>query len=201
VIVDHAWLLVLNELPRRVAGLGPLAALVARDAIFLYPLLLLWLWARPAGDPRGPRLIALEARRRRREVLLLAVAAAALALLVNLAVSHAVVRPRPYVTYHLSVLIPSHERQSSFPSDHTAIASGIATVLLLGGEAGWGLLGLLGAVLIGLARIVAGVHYPSDVLGGLIVGLLSGTAALWVRRPLRPALAAVIEAARYLHLA
>jgi undecaprenyl-diphosphatase len=199
--VDHTWLILLNGLPAHVHGLGRVSALVAKDGIFLYPLLLLWLWWRRSGDPARNRLLASEARTRRREVLLLAVAAAVLALIVNQVVSHAVVRPRPYVTYHLTVLIPAHERLSSFPSDHTAVAGAIAMTLLLGGEAGWGWAALVGAVVIGVARVVAGVHYPSDILGGLAVGLFSGIVVLWIRAPLRPALDAVIQVARFLRLA
>jgi len=34
-------------------------------------------------------------------------------------------------------------------------------------------------LLIGIARIAAGLHYPSDVLGGALIGILSGTLAYW----------------------
>ncbi|WP_305092469.1 phosphatase PAP2 family protein [Prescottella sp. R16] len=62
----------------------------------------------------------------------------------------------------------------SFPSNHTVIAVGIATVIVLASEKvlsalqRWLVVAL--AALIGLARVLQGVHYPHDVLAGAVVG-------------------------------
>lgn len=62
----------------------------------------------------------------------------------------------------------------SFPSNHTVIAVGLATAIVLATERMFSSLqrGLViaVAVLIGLARILQGVHYPHDVLAGAVVG-------------------------------
>ncbi|PTR31307.1 undecaprenyl-diphosphatase [Rhodococcus sp. OK519] len=62
----------------------------------------------------------------------------------------------------------------SFPSNHTVIAVGLATAIVLATERMLSSLqrGLVigSAVLIGLARILQGVHYPHDVLAGAVVG-------------------------------
>ncbi len=42
---------------------------------------------------------------------------------------------------------------------------------------------LAAAVLVGLSRIALGMHYPSDVLGGLLVGLASAALVTTVGRP------------------
>jgi undecaprenyl-diphosphatase len=185
-VVDQRWLFFLNGLPAHTPGLGPVAVLLAGYGIFLYPALLIWLWWRKP-----------DARR----VLLLAVGAAALALAANAVVGRAVARPRPFLIHPLHVLLPSPARDPSFPSDHAAVSSAIAAVLFWGGETGWGAAAFLGAVLIGTARIVVGVHYPSDIVGGLAVGLVCGAVARRAGGPLRPVLDTLLRIARRLHLA
>ncbi|MBN1394036.1 MAG: phosphatase PAP2 family protein [Pirellulales bacterium] len=73
--------------------------------------------------------------------------------------------------------------QQSFPSAHTATAFGLAAVLIWLYPQGRFLFALL-AVMVGLQRIVSGVHYPSDVLVGAAVGALIG--ALFLRVGLLP---------------
>jgi undecaprenyl-diphosphatase len=68
----------------------------------------------------------------------------------------------------------------SFPSGHAARASMLA-VLGLGLGPGWfGLVLLVWAPLVLLARVAMGVHYLSDVLAGALLGLATGLAALWI---------------------
>ncbi len=76
---------------------------------------------------------------------------------------------------------------NSFPSGHTATAFALACWLWLMlhktryrwvGWVGWGL-----ACCIGLSRIYRGVHYPSDVLAGALIGILWGLIAYsWLNR-------------------
>ncbi len=63
-------------------------------------------------------------------------------------------------------------------SDHAAVTSAVGTVLLMGGEPAWGALGIVGGALIGVARVVAGAYYPSEILGGILVGAFSGNRSL-----------------------
>jgi membrane-associated phospholipid phosphatase len=53
-----------------------------------------------------------------------------------------------------------------------------------------GLLALLAALLLAFSRIYAGVHYPSDVAGGLALGAVIGAAVVLTFRPATAALAA-----------
>lgn len=78
--------------------------------------------------------------------------------------------------------------QGSFPSDHAALAA-IATVAAfsLDYRAGWFFVVL--SLCAGIDRIAAGFHWPSDIVGGLLLGTVVGSLALvaerWLDRPLR----------------
>jgi len=60
----------------------------------------------------------------------------------------------------------------SFPSNHTILTFVFSLVILRANKI-LGIIFLVLAFLIGLSRIVAGVHYPSDILAGIIIALLS----------------------------
>jgi undecaprenyl-diphosphatase len=77
---------------------------------------------------------------------------------------------RPFMHHHLTVLV-QHAPGKSFPSDHTtaATAFGVAFLLLTPLKK-LGIAFLVCAIVIGFARIFVGIHYPADILGGLIVG-------------------------------
>jgi undecaprenyl-diphosphatase len=65
----------------------------------------------------------------------------------------------------------------SFPSGHAARAAMIAMLALLWCPIVIGLALAFWALLVSLARIAMGVHYPSDVLAGALLGLIFGAAA------------------------
>jgi membrane-associated phospholipid phosphatase len=84
--------------------------------------------------------------------------------------------------------------QHAFPSGHAATSMAIAFVLAsfaLALPEPWrrrlalGLLGL-GVLLVGLARVYAGAHFPLDVLGGWVLGAGCGTVGVLVGRLIRP---------------
>ncbi|MCU1588102.1 MAG: (type 2 phosphatidic acid phosphatase) family protein, partial [Frankiales bacterium] len=88
---------------------------------------------------------------------------------------------RPFQDHRLHQLI-AHNPGQSFPSDHAtaAFACAIAALLLLSRR--WGVVLLALATAIGVARVAAGVHYPIDVLGSLVVAALGGLLGVLVRR-------------------
>lgn len=57
------------------------------------------------------------------------------------------------------------ETSSAMPSGHAALFFALALVLYLY-DRRWGNVYLIGAVLISLARVAAGIHWPTDILGG-----------------------------------
>jgi undecaprenyl-diphosphatase len=68
----------------------------------------------------------------------------------------------------------------SFPSGHAVRAVMLAVVMLGLGPLWLGLLLLVWAPLVGLARVAMGVHYLSDVLAGVFLGLMVGAVVLLV---------------------
>lgn len=72
---------------------------------------------------------------------------------------------------NVRLLVPC-KTSKSFPSSHAANTAGVAGVVWL--EAGWkcGLPVWILAVVVGFSRIYVGVHYPSDVICGHLLGLL-----------------------------
>jgi undecaprenyl-diphosphatase len=66
----------------------------------------------------------------------------------------------------------------SFPSGHAARMAMLAVLALGLGPLWLGLIMLVWAPLVGLARAVMGVHYPSDILAGMVLGVIMGVILL-----------------------
>jgi undecaprenyl-diphosphatase len=65
----------------------------------------------------------------------------------------------------------SHAADGGFPSHHAAFMAAVATaVYLRNRQAGNGLMWL--TVICGIARIAAGIHYPTDIIFGITLGIL-----------------------------
>jgi undecaprenyl-diphosphatase len=106
--------------------------------------------------------------------------AAGLGLLVSQVITHVWQRPRPYAAHpYDTILLVAPSNEPSFPSDHAVAAFAIAfTVAVVGRR--MGALFLAGATVIGLTRILAGLHYPGDVLAGAAIGFLSAALVVWL---------------------
>jgi undecaprenyl-diphosphatase len=87
-------------------------------------------------------------------------------------------RPRPFARLpSVKTLVP-HVPQRSFPSRH--VAAGLAMAMIARrAHPHLGLIMALVAAMLGVSRVAAGLHYPSDVLAGGVVGVAVGR---WLRR-------------------
>lgn len=98
----------------------------------------------------------------------------------NVLLKNLVGRVRPYDL--LEGLTPLIGRQwdPSFPSGHTGSSFAAAWVLYRELPKRFGVPALILAGLIGLSRLYVGVHYPTDVLFGVISGIGSGWIAMQI---------------------
>lgn len=88
-------------------------------------------------------------------------------------IKHIVKRKRPFYGDSDKELLISRPITYSFPSGHTASSFAVAAVFIETDNAA-SLEIILLASLIAFSRIYLGVHYPSDVIGGGIIGFLCG---------------------------
>jgi len=102
------------------------------------------------------------------------------ALFTNLWLKVVIARPRPYtnagtVFEQLWMVMGQHvESDKSFPSGHTTAAFAAMVPLFILGNKKISWTALVFGVLMGISRIYLAVHYPSDVLGGIVVGSSAG---------------------------
>lgn len=105
-------------------------------------------------------------------------ATTALALVAGLVISHLVDRSRPFVADPTGVhLFAKHVADAGFPSDHATASFAIATAVFLR-DRRLGSIVLVFAAVLAVGRVAMGVHYPSDVLAGAILGVTCGL-LLW----------------------
>src|SRR3954452_19331477 len=152
----------LNRLFARADGLeDPLVAYAnASEILFLAALVLAFVFV---GGRRGVAT---------RRAVVAAGFSAALALTVAAIVARVVDRPRPFVGHpHAVHLFAAHAADPGFPSDHATAAFAIAVALLLRSRT-WGAVALVAATVLAITRVAMGIHYPTDVLAGAVLGAL-----------------------------
>ena len=81
--------------------------------------------------------------------------------------------PRPYETWDISPLLEKDSSGQSMPSRHVFSAT-IISMACLHASLPVGLACLLFSALLGLVRVLGGVHYPKDVLVGYACGFMWG---------------------------
>lgn len=95
-------------------------------------------------------------------------------LLCNVVLKNLVARTRPYDVNTGVQLLVARLHDYSFPSGHTAASFASVAALYLAGEKKLWKPVLVLACLIATSRLYLYVHYPTDVLGGILVGVVSG---------------------------
>ncbi|HUZ00842.1 MAG TPA: phosphatase PAP2 family protein [Thermomicrobiaceae bacterium] len=154
-----------------------LTLLFAQRMIFVVPLILVVAWFWPGNDVPG-----------RRRLLVAVGVSAALNGIVLLVLAKVINHPRPFVDLHLTPLF-AHGNDSSFPSDHTILGMALAAPLV------WrrhplGYVLAIWTLLVGFARVAAGIHWPTDIIGTALIALALGALAL----PLAPVVLGLVPA-------
>jgi membrane-associated phospholipid phosphatase len=90
-----------------------------------------------------------------------------LILLVSFLASKLYYDPRPFMLSHVAPLI-AHEPGNGFPSDHMLLGAAIAS-LVFRYDKRFGVLLFVLALMVGLARVHAGLHHIVDVLGSIVI--------------------------------
>lgn len=159
----HSWLL------------DQAAILLTKYAPELFGLWFMALWFWPA-----PR------RRERRRLVVAAVLSGLLALAINTAVAARYDRLRPFAAMPDQVhQLVAHDPHASFPSDHAsgsfAFAAAMTTAGPVLGPAFW-----VAGALVALSRLYVGVHWPTDLLASLVVGVASAATVRFLLRRFMP---------------
>ena len=163
--MDDAIVLALHEWASGNAAISRVVSLVGEYGIFLLPLGLIGLWILPASGVSF-----------RRTVLFALVPSFVVAVLLAVTFHFLVSRPRPFEVLGFVPLFP-HYADTSFASDHMLFGAALigpavwASLKLGGGLVAW-------LVIIGLCRIAAGVHYPTDVVGSILLAVIPTVVAV-----------------------
>ena len=104
----------------------------------------------------------------------LAVALCLDAIICNILLKPMVCRIRPCDVNQTVQLIIARPADYSFPSGHTAASFAAVAALYFAGAKKWWKITLPLAILMAFSRMYLYVHYPTDVLGGMIVGCAAG---------------------------
>lgn len=124
--------------------------------------------------------------REKKSTLLEATEAAVIALMINQFIGLVYFHPRPYMVGLCTPLFP-HGPETSFPSDHATVLFAAALYILWAGRwAACGLPVLVIACMTSWGRVYTGIHFPFDIVGSLVVGVVSAGLVHWFARSLSP---------------
>lgn len=158
--MNEALFLWLNNLAGQSVIFDTLALFAAGDLIFILVVAYLgFVFSKPAKN--RPSLVV--------DTILCTLLAFQLVILIHAV--YPVARPQA-TDLPVKVLI-EYANNQSFPSQHTLFAFLLATIVFSCRKR-LGIAYLAGATIIGLSRIVVGVHWPADVLAGALIGIAFG---------------------------
>jgi undecaprenyl-diphosphatase len=155
--MDYHLFQIINNLAGTFTIINPLMRILANDGEYLFFLGILVYWFAPA--------------KANRRMVLQSLVAACISLMIGGWLAQLFYHDRPFVTHVVFQLI-QHQANASFPSDHATGAFVIATAIWLYRKKE-GTVWLFVAGCIAFSRIWVGVHYPSDVVVGAILGIFS----------------------------
>jgi undecaprenyl-diphosphatase len=156
-ILNRQLFMMLNGGENTPAWIVGIAVALGDTLIYLVPLALLWMWLWGDFERRSLAL----------KVFVIVMVAVGVNQLIGLVWQH----PRPFMVGLGHAWIP-HQADSSFPSDHVTVLSAFGLTLLAGGAVVLGSLMLGIALVVSVARVFLGVHFPLDMVGAFVVAAI-----------------------------
>ena len=155
--------LALFHLINQYAGLNPVIDTLAIFAAKYMPVVVILALA----------ILWVTKRNNTRDVILYGIYAAIIGLVINYIIGLVYFHPRPFMI-GLGPQLFQYPAETSFPSDHTTFMVSIALMLLYFKETRvYGVILLILGLTGGLARVFSGVHFPLDILGSIMVSIIS----------------------------
>lgn len=146
-----------------IKALDPIGVFFAKYSIYVLAIFLVFKWVQKRNDDQY-----------RVNLLISILTAVSSELVGKLIAGKLYYHTQPFtVLNEVHQLIPK-DVGNSYPSDHTIIFFSFMIILFLGTRTWSRYNYLLVAILVSLSRIFVGVHYPSDVLTGMLISILIG---------------------------
>jgi undecaprenyl-diphosphatase len=168
--LNYGLFYLINATPASPEWMIDVATFIAKDLINIVPALvvILWLW--------GPR----KQVSAQRQLVIKVAMALVISMTASWTLGHLFPHDRPFVD-HIGYNFLHHSADDSFPSDHGTVIFTFALAFLLWHRLWSGVVLMAIAAAIAWSRVYLGVHWPLDMLGGLLVGMIGCLSAqiLW----------------------